>query len=211
MNFGLATTPCHFDLVMPLVISNELCPLSFRPSEASGEIYRALRQPKLPGGASRCATGKLRMPVVMLREFRVSDHPLSFRRNGASCHFAGTVPLVISTERKPLSFRPSGAPCHFDVTVPLVISTERRPLSFRPSGSEWRNLLGAPPISRALRQRGAREGPFFALWRGARCGRGRFRPVAHHGRPCRAIRRVSMCGSLAKWGNRGRDSRSGRE
>ena len=58
-----------------------------------------LRQPKLPGGASRCATGVLRMRLVMLREFRFASY------------------LVITTLCFTLSFRPSGAPCHFDRAV----------------------------------------------------------------------------------------------
>jgi hypothetical protein len=158
-----------------------------------------LCQPNLPGGASRCAAGMLRMPVVMLREFRVSDHP-----------------LVISTWRCPLSFRPSGSP-----------------LSFRRNGApcHFDRAEASGEICGALRQTGAREGPFCALCRWSRCARGRLRPVAHRGRPARATRRVPMCGSLAKWGNgvrvwrergqsgessakggnRGRDSRSGRE
>ena len=81
-----------------------------------------LCQPKLPGGASRCATGKLRMRVVMLREFRVSVLP---------CHYDLVLHLGISTE-----------------FCPFVILTGRCPLSFRPSGSEWRNLRGAPPNRR---------------------------------------------------------------
>ena len=106
--------------------------------------------------------------------------------------------------------------------------TERCPLSFAPG-----NLYRAMPpchsdraeasgeICGALRQTGAREWPFCALCRWLRCARGRFRPVAHRGRPGGATRRVPMCGSLAKWGNgaivwremgnRGRDSRSSRE
>ena len=82
-----------------------------------------LRQPKLPGGASRCATGNLRMRVVMLREFRVSVLP---------CHYDLVLHLGISTEFCPLSFRLGAAP-----------------LSFRPSGSEWRNLQGARSAKQA--------------------------------------------------------------
>ncbi len=69
--------------------------------EAAGRHIWMLCQPKLPGGASRCATGRLRMRVVMLREFRVSDRPLSFRLGGAFCHIDRAVP--------PLPFRPSGS------------------------------------------------------------------------------------------------------
>ena len=48
------------------------------------------------------------MRLVMLREFRVSDRPLSFRLGGAFCHFDRAVPL-----------------CPYDRALPLVISTER--------------------------------------------------------------------------------------
>ena len=82
--------------------------------------------------------------------------------------------------------------------------TERCPLSFAP----WYLYRAMPPchfdraeasgeICGALRQTGAREGPLCALCRWLRCARGRLRPVAHRGRPARATRRVSMCGSLA--------------
>ena len=102
-----------------------------------------LCQPKLPGGASRCATGVLRMRLVMLREFRVSVLP---------CHYDLVLHLGISTEFCPLSFRLGAAP-----------------LSFRPSGSEWRNLRGAPPNRRtgmailcAVPMVAVRQGPISA-------------------------------------------------
>ena len=108
-------------------------------SEAVGRRIGMLRQPKLPGGASRCATGVLRMRVVMLREFRVSDRLLSFRLGGAFCHFDRTLPLSFRPGSVPLSLRPGSAPCHFDRAV------------------------ASGEICGALRQTGAREGPFCAL------------------------------------------------
>ena len=52
-----------------------------------------LCQPKLPGGASGCATEVLKMRVMMLREYRVSDRPLSFRPSGSEWRnlFGGSV------------------------------------------------------------------------------------------------------------------------
>ena len=42
-----------------------------------------LRATKSARGALRCATGELRMRLLMLREYRVSDRPLSFRPSGS--------------------------------------------------------------------------------------------------------------------------------
>ena len=113
-------------------------------SEAAGRRIWMRCQPKLPGGTSRCATGVLRMRVVMLRDFRVSDRLLSYRPS--------SVPFVISTG-----------------LCPFVLTTGLCPLSFRPSGSEWRNLRGAPPNRRtgvpilcAVLMVAVRQGPISA-------------------------------------------------
>ena len=138
-------------------------------SEVAGRRIWMRCQPKLPGGASRCATGRLRMRVVMLREFRVSDRLLSYRPSSA--------PFAISTEQcplchidravPPLPYRPSSAPlCHIDRAVPpLPYRPNSVPLSLRPGSAPCHfDRAGASgEICGALRQTGAREGPFCAL------------------------------------------------
>ena len=101
------------------------------------------------------------MRVVMLREFRVSDRPLSFRLGGAFCHFDRAVP-------------PSTELC------PFVLTTGLCPLSFRPSGSVCRNLRGAPPNRRtggailcAVSVVAVRQGPITA------CGAPRWASQGH--------------------------------
>ena len=75
--FRVSVLPCHYDLVLHLFISTELCPLSFRlggaschfdRAEASGEICGALAPPnRRTGGAILCA-----VPMVAVRQGPIS-------------------------------------------------------------------------------------------------------------------------------------------
>ncbi len=120
-------------------------------------------------------------------------------RGSVPCGGAGPTPKYLPAPGKVLTC----AVMAIDLRQELRL-TERCPLSFAP----WNLYRAMPPchfdraeasgeICGALRQTGAREGPFCALCRWLRCARGRLRPVAHRGRSARAIRRVPMCGSLA--------------
>jgi hypothetical protein len=163
-------------------------------SEAVGRRIGMLRQPKLPGGASRCATGRHRMRVVMLREFRVSDRLLSYRLGGAFCHFDRAVPLYPYGRALPL--------CPYDRALPLVISTERERVE-KSAGRSAKQAHGRGHSVRCADGCGA-PGADFGLWRTA---------VGQPGTPggcrCAAVWRVWGNGVIVwrEMGNCGRDSR----